>query len=283
MIPPPLSLWHPVMGLLLSLLIGAIGFKRGSLTMSGLAGAVITGTATFGLGGWGWGMLLVAFFVSSSALSRFRRGDKAEVAAHFAKTGRRDLRQALANGGLGSLLAVAYSLAPDPLWVVAFVGAMAAVNADTWGTEVGILYGQRPRLITTWQEVPPGTSGGVSVAGSLASLGGALLIGVLAAGFQWAQVQFRGGPASPSALALVAAGLAGGAAGSTADSLLGATVQRVYHCPACNKETEQTIHRCGTPTQPLRGWPWLDNDVVNLLCSAVGATVAAGLVWLAVR
>ena len=66
-------------------------------------------------------------------------------------------------------------------------------------------------------------------------------------------------------------------AGTTCDSLLGATVQAMYYCPACQTETERRIHRCGTPTQPLRGFAWMYNDAVNFLATACGSAVAIGL------
>ena len=61
---------------LLSALIGGLAYRRGSLTRSGWLGAVLTGTLTFGFGGWTWGLTLIAFFVTSSALSHFRQGQK---------------------------------------------------------------------------------------------------------------------------------------------------------------------------------------------------------------
>ena len=47
---------------LLSLLIAAVAYRMHSLSPSGVAGAVVTGTLIFGLGGWAWGLLLIAFF-----------------------------------------------------------------------------------------------------------------------------------------------------------------------------------------------------------------------------
>ena len=67
-------------GIILSTLIGAIAYRRGSLTSSGWLGAIITGTLTFGFGGWTWGLTLIAFFVSSSALSHFRQNRKQALA-----------------------------------------------------------------------------------------------------------------------------------------------------------------------------------------------------------
>jgi uncharacterized membrane protein len=65
----------------------------------------------------------------------------------------------------------------------------------------------------------------------------------------------------------------GGLAGALFDSLLGATVQALYAYPD-GRETERTIGRDGTPNTFIRGWPWLNNDLVNFLSSIVGGLVA---------
>ncbi len=79
---------------------------------------------------------------------------------------------------------------------------------------------------------------------------------------------------------LLLGAVVGGLAGSLFDSVLGATVQAIYYCDQCAKETERTWHRCGVGTRHLRGWLWLNNDLVNLISSAIGAAVAtAFFVW----
>ena len=68
---------------------------------------------------------------------------------------------------------------------------------------------------------------------------------------------------------------ASGLAGSLFDSLLGATMQAMYFCPTDNKETEKhPLHTCGTRTVQIRGWRWLDNDLVNFACALFGVLVA---------
>ena len=238
---------------------------------------MIDGTLIFGLGGWVWGLTLVTFFVSSSALSRYKEAAKENLAEKFAKGHRRDLGQTLANGGAGALLAVAYGIWGEPAIFAAFLGAMATVNADTWATELGVLNPTAPRLITSGQVVEVGTSGGVSRLGIAASAAGALVIGLGALVFATID-QVINAADDPLRFAwIVPIAFVGGMVGSTVDSLLGASVQAIYHCPACDKETEKRIHGCGTTAEHKRGWLWLNNDMVNLFSSWAGALTAAVL------
>ena len=170
-----------LIGFCLGAVIGFLAWRAGALSDSGALAAALTGGLIFGIGGWPWAALLLMFFVSSSGLSRLFTHRKAALDEKFAKGSRRDWGQVFANGGLGALLAVVYARFPDYPWVwAAYVGAMAAVNADTWSTELGVLSRTPPRLITSGKVVERGTSGGISFLGTLAALGGAVLIGVTA-------------------------------------------------------------------------------------------------------
>jgi uncharacterized protein (TIGR00297 family) len=271
-----------MLGLALSSAIGFVAYRRGSLSGNGVGGAVLIGTTIFGFGGWVRGLLLIAFFISSSALSHYRRGQKIALMEKFAKGSRRDLSQTLANGGVAALLAVAIGLVGSnaalyPALALAFLGALATVNADTWATELGVLARRAPRLITTGRQVPVGTSGGVTPFGTLAALAGALFIG--AAAFVLIQLAARAttGTWLWSDWIVIPIAAVSGLAGALFDSLLGATVQAIYVCDRCGTETERTVHRCGAATRRVRGWPWLNNEGVNFLASVAGALVAAGL------
>lgn len=268
-----------LLGLVLSALMGGLGYWRQALSTSGVIGAILVGTLIFGLGGWVWGLLLIAFFVSSSWLSHYRRADKEAVSVKFAKGSRRDIGQVLANGGLGAILAIVFSRYPEPLLFAAFVGVMATVNADTWATELGVLSRVPPRLITTGDVVVPGTSGGVTRLGIWASVAGSLLIGTIATALTQTVSLLSGGGWSLRAISYTLLAVVGGLAGSLFDSLLGATVQGIYYCDHCGKETESSTHHCGRTARPLRGWGWLNNDLVNLSASLVGGLVAASLAW----
>ena len=257
-------------GLVLSAFIGAVAYRRHSLDRSGWLGAIITGTATFGFGGWTWGSVLIVFFVTSSALSHFRQAQKQRIAGEkFEKGGRRDLWQALANGGAGAALALAYVLTGEPIVLLAaYVGVMATVTADTWATEIGVLSPHPPRLITSGRIVAPGTSGGVTLYGTGASAGGALLIGA-------ATLLFMAAERGVWLVALLPAALVGGVVGSLVDSLLGATVQAMYLSPT--GETEKRASRDGVRYPLLRGWRWMNNDMVNFLSSLAGGAAAFGV------
>jgi uncharacterized membrane protein len=236
-------------GLVLSTFIGGVAYQRKSLSASGWLGAIITGTLIFGFGGWTWGLTLITFFITSSALSHFRQAQKQRLAGEkFEKGGRRDLWQALANGGAGALLALLYGLSNEPLALV---------------------------LITSGRRVEPGTSGGVTLYGLAASLAGAALIGVTMV------LLFRIERGVWVPLLLPAAALSG-LAGSITDSLIGATIQVMYRSTAGN-ETERRTDKAGQMLPQFRGWRWMNNDMVNLISSLVGGLIAIGIGALAGR
>ncbi len=263
-----------LIGLSLAALIGWLGMKRGALSRSGAAGATLIGGLTFGFGGPVWGLILIAFFLSSSLLSLLGRDAKARIAHEAAKDSRRDLAQTLANGGLAALFAtLAGIVTPDSRWYpicfLAFLGALSAATADTWATELGILSTQPPRMITTGQPASPGASGGVTPLGLAASLVGGAFLGLCALFLLYLTTN--------AAFWLLPAFCAlAGFIGAAFDSLLGATWQATYFCQPCAKTTERTIHRCGAATRLVRGVWWLDNDAVNVFATLAGAFVAVG-------
>ena len=89
-------------GIIVSGLIGYLAYRRESLSVSGIIGAMIVGTAIFGFGGWDWGMVLITFFALSTLLSHYKEADKEKLAEKFAKGHKRDLWQALTNAGAGA-------------------------------------------------------------------------------------------------------------------------------------------------------------------------------------
>jgi uncharacterized protein (TIGR00297 family) len=269
-----ISLQQILFGAFLAMVIGLLAWRAGALAVSGAWAALVIGFFIFGFGGIPWAALLLTFFISSSILSKLFTARKKQLSEKFAKGSRRDWGQVLANGGVGAFLALVQPLQPEEFWPwLAFAGAMATVNGDTWATELGVLSPKRPRLITTGQKVDRGTSGGVSLTGSAATLAGALAVALIGRLFT---------PEMSWLVGVVGVALAG-FAGAFFDSLLGATVQAIYYDPARKKETERRVFmEDGRPASPLRGWEWMNNDAVNFISSIFGAAVSVGFYFLVV-
>jgi uncharacterized protein (TIGR00297 family) len=247
-------------GVLLAIAVAAIAHRGRMLSRSGAVVAVVVATLCVA-GGWSWALLLIAFFMSGSWLSRLREGEKrVRTGDVVEKGGARDAWQVLANGGVFAACALGAAVAPASGWEVAGAAAIAASTADTWATEIGTLSTFAPRSIVSWKKVEAGTSGGITVHGIVAVIGGALFVAILARLLGW------------SSLASWAA-IVGGFAGSLVDSLLGATLQGRRWCPTCGRGTERAVHSCGTVTSPSGGIRWLNNDVVNALSSLCGALI----------
>lgn len=225
-------------------LSGAVAFaahRRAALTRSGAWVAAVTGTV-LALAGWTWLALVGVFFITSSILTRLEAPGRGRASRD--RAGRR-WQQVAANGGVAALAAAVYALTGWPQAFGAAAGAIAAATADTWATEVGRWSPTAPRLITTGKPVAPGVSGGITVAGTLASAAGALLIASVSLALDGPP--HAGAAASNTRLAWTAWIAAAGLTGSFLDSVLGATVEG--------------------------RWPWLDNDAVNVAATAWGAAL----------
>jgi uncharacterized protein (TIGR00297 family) len=245
--------------------IALLAWRAGSLSRRGAVAATVVGGIAMTAGA-PWGLFLVLWFVTASLASRYgRRAKEAATGDIVAKGGARDALQVLANGGVFAAAALVLLLLPA--WhvpaAVAGASALVAAGADTLATETGTLWRGRPWSLRTLGPVATGSSGAVSLPGTLGMVVGAIL---LALGAHWTGLL----PADAVGTVAVA-----GVAGAVADTVLGAFWQARRWCPSCERETEQPVHRCGTRTVPWRGVPWLNNDAVNFACTLVGA--AAGL------
>jgi uncharacterized protein (TIGR00297 family) len=251
-----------VLGFVLAAAISLAARRTRSLSIGGAIAATLIGTVAVAAG-WNWGALLILYFVSSTALSHVRRTEKARrIGAIVEKGGERDAVQVLANGALFAGAAIMMLIRPHARWIALGAGALAASAADTWATEIGTLSRRLPRSILTGRPVPTGTSGAISLAGTVAMAAGALFMGLLLVLLGWTL---------EIAMTVVIAGVFG----AMIDTLLGATLQTRRWCAACSRETERAVHDCGIATAHKRGLGWLDNDLVNFLSAAAGGLLAA--------
>lgn len=222
-------------------LVGFLAWRVKALTLSGAVAAAAVGFCHLAFGGGLAAGALLAFFGTSTALSKL--GKRRKDALGFEKGGQRDAWQVLANGGVAALCCALG-------WPEAMLGALAAANADTWATELGSLFGGKPRKITTLAPTEPGESGAVSLLGTLAALAGALALGSFG-GNAWLAVTM------------------GGFVGALLDSFLGATLQAQWRDPRTGRWSEIP---CGPPE---RGVNWMRNDAVNTIATLAGAVTAA--------
>jgi uncharacterized protein (TIGR00297 family) len=247
-------------GLLAAAVVAGLARRLGWLRTDGAVAAVAVGGAAFGGARWAGGLTLLAFFLTSSLLGHLpapgRRPPPERT--HPARTA----RQVLANGGPAAAAALAWGWGVGPWALAALAGSLAAAAADTWATEIGTRFGGPPRALGLGPPVVPGTSGGMTAAGTLAGLGGALAVAAVA-----------GLAGIPDPWAVAAAGLGG----MLADSALGATLQAVWRCPVCGRRAEVAADGCGVRGRRVRGLPWLDNDGVNLAATLTGGLLAAAL------
>lgn len=249
--------WRSLASLTLAGGVAALGYRARALSADGAVAATAVGGALLTRRDARSIAALAVFFVSGSALSRLH-----EPSDVVQRGSQRTAQQVFANGGVAALC-TALARRPETRLAAAAHGALAAAAADTWATEIGRLSATPPRLLLAGTVATPGTSGAVTALGMLGSLAGACAI---------AAVEL---PANARGQQRALVGIASGLAGSLADTLLGELVQERRWCPTCDAATEAPLHACGTPTTHSGGVPGVTNDVVNLLCTTVGATVAA--------
>lgn len=251
---------NPLVSAVLVLPVVCSAVRLRWLSLSGAVAAFVVGWVTLTAGGWQAASVLLAFFITSSALSRWRAERKRRMEFLTARGAQRGAAQVLANGGVASLCIALYALTGEWRWWLAFVGAYASANADTWSSEIGALSPAPPRHVLTGRILRAGDSGGVTLLGTLAGcVGSAVVAGVAS----WVH---------PVPLWQTLAVTLGGMAGNLLDSVVGATLQARYRCERCGEVLEKAEH-CGAPAMQVAGWRWVNNDVVNLLCTLAGAAV----------
>lgn len=252
-------------GLAVVFIFTLISTRLKLLTRGGMMAALLVGTLVTVFGGLTWLSLLLTFYLAAGTLTRFHYKAKLAKGTAEMKGGARSWTNVFANGGVAALFAVFEGTLTGGIFFGGFLGALSSAASDTLATEVGTLYPGEPRMITRLrQRVKAGTSGALSPYGELGILMAATLLGVVAFAFNiesWNLPKFL----------LVAVG--GGFIGSTADSLLGATLQARYFCPSCNEETETNPHKCAVRCKLIGGTSFLNNHSVNLISTVVGGIV----------
>lgn len=260
----------------LTLVLAYGAYKLKSLTLDGFAAAVCLGFGLYLLAGpIGYGLMGV-FFVSSSILSKVAGFFTADLRLDLIheRQDRRDATQVFSNGVVPLILGLFYTISHEPGFLVGVAACFSAAAADTWASEIGVLSPHPPRLLIRRSTVTPGLSGGVSILGSFAALGGSICIAISYGVFSWLLSGFTM-PSSSLVPEMVGIAL-GGLLGAFTDSLLGELFQAKYqstdpNCPI----TEKPFNEGRQANHLIEGYRFINNNRVNLFsCLLAGLVVA---------
>lgn len=266
-----MTLIKPSIGVLISLLIAAGAYRKKSLDASGAIAGFIVMSIHLAVD-FRFGAMILAFFFTSSKLTKVGEDKKRRVDADFKEGGQRNWVQVLSNSGIATIFVIAIWIvsgweakclnSEESILVTALIGGVighyACCNGDTWSSELGILSEDQPRLITTFKPVRKGTNGGVTKDGLLAAAaaGGVIGLSFLVFGFLTAKCTYDSILKQQVVIPLAAIS---GLLGSMIDSLLGATLQFSGFCSVRNK----VVGKPGHTVKRISGLNFLDNNGVN--------------------
>ena len=166
---------------------------------------------------------------------------------------KRSANQVFSNGLIGVVLYMLHGMTGEFHWLLLAWSSFAVSVCDTISSEVGVAVGGRTYNAVTLRRMPPGLSGGISLAGTAGGLAALLLL-----------VFFLGIilPVSPIQLLWV---LSTGLVGMLVDSILGSKWQALWRQGDAWSEVSSS-----SPQEVLvKGLPWLDNHWVNFLSNGI--------------
>ncbi len=156
-----------------------------TLDVGGIVLAVILGAMLLVLGmGLGYFFLsaMIVFLVLSAIVTWTGIKRKRRMGIGQSSRG---IKNVLANGMPAIIMTVIFYFANTTgnemmalAAAVGFLGSIAAITADKFNSEIGILDGV-PHMIFTMRKVKKGTSGGITILGAVAGLAGAVMISFL--------------------------------------------------------------------------------------------------------
>lgn len=156
------------------------------LTPAGLLHALFLSIALFFLDGPAPYILTISFLILGSLATRLGRKQKEAAGIAEARGGARGPENLWGAAGAGALVLTAAWVigggVVGPVGRTGFAAATAAKMADTLSSEIGKVYGTKTYSLTSGKRVKPGTEGAVSLEGSTAGLGGAIVAAVIAGG-----------------------------------------------------------------------------------------------------
>lgn len=131
--------------------------------------SIAMGLITIYFGGGQYLVLFFVFLALSVLATRYGEQTKKEMGIYEYE---RSWENVLSNGLVPTICA---ALSP---WVgpLPFITSVAAITSDKFGSELGVLGKDKPRYLLTMQEVKPGTSGSMSMFGTVMTIAGSAAI-----------------------------------------------------------------------------------------------------------
>ena len=220
------------------------------LSISGFIGAALMAALLFGFGGYSYIYPIVVFFITSTILSFFKKQNTKIIKSD------RTIKQVYANGGIALFICILNHFFSHSLIYPCFLASVAAANSDTWGTEFGKKSNKNPIDILSGNVVIDGVSGGITLYGTIGSILGSILIGII--GYYFI-----------TDIKIIFLIIISGFISSIFDSILGSSVQARYISPDGLIITEKYEKSYYLYT----GSKKINNDIVNLYCTISGSLI----------
>ncbi|MGK7911858.1 MAG: TIGR00297 family protein [Synechococcus sp.] len=241
-------------GLSIAVTVAALGLltPQKALTKTGVIHAALLGLIVWGSLGWPGFAIVAVYFVLGTAITKVGMKEKEAKGIAEKRGGARGPENVWGSALTGAVCALGYAIWPHPLWLLGYIASFAAKLADTTSSEVGKAYGKRTFSIVSFQPVPAGSEGAVSLEGTAA--GWLAAIALTSIGFilttQSSEMAMTWSWALPCGIAAILA--------TTAESWIGATIQEDV--------------------------AWMTNEVVNGIQTTIAAVLAVAIVagWQAI-
>ncbi len=172
--------YEHILTILLCILIGIIAKWKNIFTLHGTIITFIIGSVIGILGNIIWLAVLLIFLISSFAVTKFKYNYKLSKGLGEGKRGERGVRNILANGLIPVIIAIYNFIFSGNLlfFTIMFLCAVSVAAADTISSELGVL-SKKVYLVTTLEQVPPGTNGGISFLGTFTGLIGSMYVSLI--------------------------------------------------------------------------------------------------------
>lgn len=241
-----------IIGFSLSLVIAFVAYLNKAFTLSGFIASVIVGTLIYFFGTYIIFTLLMFFFITSSAFTKYE-GNKNERTS-------RNYIQVIVNAFAALLFSTLYYFLNDSIYLILASIGIAASTSDTRASEIGKKTTGRTVSILDFKTMKKGESGGISLLGTVSALFGSLFIALIFVSL----VKISNIEITNIYIYIIIITLAG-FIGNIFDSYFGILLQEKYYDEEKNLIVEKRNEK--KDNGKVSGFKYINNDVVNVVSS----------------